>query len=275
MSNLSRALQKLYTREGNKVVFCNGQSLNQLALAMWEKLGFQQVDASVLSRVIKGERLLTPGQLRALCELLALPSADVEPLLVCLQRDYNAKNNLDFDATYISPSLARDIIQELTKGAFEMFYHGNHSALEKRFALVRQLANMYLSDTERNLAIGESVGFNLYLKGRALTEDAVTAVENALPIYAELLSMGKTYGSTMLQGYAWVLMSAAHYAAGAGMDEAAKRRHYSASIDFAQKAIAILPEHDHERHFALRSMTASAYYLNDVEAIRFVFGKTR
>lgn len=270
MSNLSLALQKFYSRKGNKIVFRNDQSLNQLALAMWEKLGFQQVDASVLSRVISGERLLTPAQLRALCELLQLSEREVERLLVCLQRDYNAKNHLDFDATYITPSFAKDIIEELTQSAFDMFHQGNYDSLEKRFALVRQLANMYLSDVDRNVAIGESVGLHVYLRGRALAQNSSRAVTETEPMYTELLTMSETYSSTKLRGYAAVLMSAAHCAAGDRAAEDAKRSHYQTSIQFAKEAVDVLPAGDHERTFALRSMTASAYYLEDSEIIQYV-----
>jgi hypothetical protein len=237
---------------------------------MWENLGFQQVDASVLSRVISGERLLTPAQLRAMGELLRLSDREIEHLLVCLQRDYNAKNHLDFDATYITPSFAKDIIQELTQSAFDMFYQGNYDSLEKRFALVRQLANMYLSDVDRNLAIGESIGLHLYLRGRSLVYSSHQVMVETEPIYTELLTMSETYDSLKLRGYAAVLMSAAHCAVGDRVDENSKRRYYQASIRFAKEAMDILPEGDHERTFALRSMTASAYYLEDAKTIQHI-----
>ncbi|MGI0134876.1 MAG: hypothetical protein ACREBW_07970 [Candidatus Micrarchaeaceae archaeon] len=274
MSNLSQALQKFYSRKGNRIVFRNDQSLNQLALAMWEKLDFQQVDASVLSRVISGERLLTPAQLRAMCELLQLPDSDVENLLVCLQRDYNAKNHLDFDVTYITPSLAKDVIEELTQSAFDMFHQGNYELLEKRFALVRQLANMYLSDTDRSLVIGESVGLHLYLRGRSLVQTSRRVLAEVEPVYAQLLAMGETYGSAKLRGYAAVLMSAAHCAVGDRAAEDAKRRHYQAFIRFAKKAMDMLPNGDHERIFAFRSLTASAYYLGDTKVIQDVSARS-
>lgn len=71
-SHLSKELQKYYTRVGNRIIFSNGMTLNQLALEMWEKLGYKGVDASVLSRVLKGERLFTKEELKIFSAVLKL-----------------------------------------------------------------------------------------------------------------------------------------------------------------------------------------------------------
>ena len=47
-------------------------TLNQLALEMWEKLGCEGIDPSVISRVIKGERTFTFKQLEIFCQVLRL-----------------------------------------------------------------------------------------------------------------------------------------------------------------------------------------------------------
>lgn len=88
MSDLSEALQKYYSREGKRVLFRNNCSLNQLAMAMWEQLGFHQIDSSVLSRVLKGERLFTTPQLKVFCKLLTLSRKEEEYLFACLQQDF-------------------------------------------------------------------------------------------------------------------------------------------------------------------------------------------
>jgi|SRR3989344_9185912 len=78
--------EEYYTRKGNRTVFSNGMTLNQLALAMWERLGFREIDASVLSRFLKGERLLNLRQLGVLCNLLKIRGKQVrklEELLNC------------------------------------------------------------------------------------------------------------------------------------------------------------------------------------------------
>lgn len=56
MSNLAKKLQQYYTKKGNRIIFSNGLTLNQLALEMWERLDYQGIDVSVLSRVIGGRR---------------------------------------------------------------------------------------------------------------------------------------------------------------------------------------------------------------------------
>jgi len=80
----SLELQKFYTRKANRIVFSNGMSLNQLALEMWERLGFHDIDPSVLSRVLKGERRFTPQQLETLAQVLNLSSSEY----INLQLDY-------------------------------------------------------------------------------------------------------------------------------------------------------------------------------------------
>lgn len=84
MTSFSEELQKYYTRKGNKVVFSNGMTLNKLALEMWERLRYKEVDPSVLSRVLRGVRLFSPKQTKIFCEILQLSESerqDVENLL--------------------------------------------------------------------------------------------------------------------------------------------------------------------------------------------------
>lgn len=76
----SKSLQKFYTRKGNRLIFTNGMTLNQLALAMWERLGFREIDASVVSRVLKGERLFTKSQLCHFAQILNLSPLEFEHL---------------------------------------------------------------------------------------------------------------------------------------------------------------------------------------------------
>ena len=71
-SHLSKALQKYYLQKGNRIIFQNKMTLNQLAITMWERLGFKEIDASVLSRVINGERLFTIKQLEVFCEIVKI-----------------------------------------------------------------------------------------------------------------------------------------------------------------------------------------------------------
>ena len=121
MGNLLTAeLQKYYTRKGNRLLFSNGMTLNQLALEMWERLGCREIDASVVSRVIKGDRLITRNQLDVLAEILKLSSTETLRLREALIKDYSARigfdenliadeNNADFDDIYETFSRLREI----------------------------------------------------------------------------------------------------------------------------------------------------------------------
>jgi len=272
MPNLSKALQRYYSRDKKRVLFRNGQSLNQLALSMWERLGFKQIDASVLSRVLKGERLLTAPQLKVFCRLLGLSKNEEDYLFACLQQDYDARLDLYAGTTHISSSLAEDLIKELTKNAFETFYQGDYDALDKKYELIQQLAGFYLLSNQDEKMIGEALGLNLYLKGRTIANGELPSrvVDKVYPIFNQLIKMSQTSHSKLLYGYAHVLLCTAYYLAGGYSNSSAKHRFYSISIKLAKKAVDSLPEDDHESFFALRSMVASACYIHDQATILYV-----
>jgi len=73
-------------------------TLNQLAWEMWERLGYKEIDPSVISRVLRGERLFTYKQLNSFCEILKLRSQESISLKTYLFWDLNQKfgNNIDF-----------------------------------------------------------------------------------------------------------------------------------------------------------------------------------
>lgn len=265
MSNLSKALQKYYSREGKTVVFRNKQSLNQLALAMWKKLGFQQIDASVLSRVLKGERLFTAGQLTTFCQLLNLPNREQDYLFACLQQDYNSKLDLPLEVAHISAGLSQEIISELTANAFHMFYQGSYSALDKKSELVQHLSSMLALSHTTTPVIYESVGLNLYLKGRSLANGALPSqvIGSIYPLYSQLIKLSRQINSQRLYGYAHILLCNGYYLAGGYSNAAAKHKSYSHSIRHGKIALTYLAEDDHESLFALRCMASSASYIND------------
>lgn len=69
-------------------------TLNQLALEMWERLGYREIDASVISRVLKAERLFTSKQLKIFCSILKLDSK-LENLQEFLMIDAVSRFGLD------------------------------------------------------------------------------------------------------------------------------------------------------------------------------------
>ena len=81
---LSKDLEKYYERRGNRIVFANGMSLNKLAWEMWERLGHKEIDPSVISRVLKGERLFKVGPLKVLGKILKVPKQQEDQLFETL-----------------------------------------------------------------------------------------------------------------------------------------------------------------------------------------------
>lgn len=69
---LAKELEKYYNRVGNKIVFTRALTLNRLSFEMWEQLDYKNIDPSVLSRVLSGERLFTKRQLNAFCRVLKM-----------------------------------------------------------------------------------------------------------------------------------------------------------------------------------------------------------
>ena len=66
-------------------------TLNQLAWEMWERLGYREIDPSVLSRVLNGERLFTLKQLGVFCGALSLKEKDRDELQNCLATDLSRR----------------------------------------------------------------------------------------------------------------------------------------------------------------------------------------
>jgi hypothetical protein len=72
-------------------------TLNQLALAMWEKLNFQGMDASALSRIINGERLFTLKQLTTFGQILRLRKIEQERLKLILLQELKIRFGFEED----------------------------------------------------------------------------------------------------------------------------------------------------------------------------------
>jgi len=96
-TNLARVLQKYYLRQGKKIIFSNKMTLNQLALEMWEKLGYREIDASVISRVLKGERIFTLKQLQVLSNILSLNKQQRLELKKTIINDILQHKDIEFE----------------------------------------------------------------------------------------------------------------------------------------------------------------------------------
>lgn len=92
MKYLKEELRKYYQRSNNKIVFINGQTMYELSLSIWERLGFHNFDVSQFSRIINGKALFTTKQLSAFCEVLNLGAYKRYILFDCLNKDTLIKN---------------------------------------------------------------------------------------------------------------------------------------------------------------------------------------
>lgn len=97
MGRLAAILQNYYKTKGNKIVFKNGLTLNGLSVVMWEVLKYKEVDSSVLSRVIHGQRLFTYRQLEVFCEALSLQEKEKIELKYALSQDVLLRSNINAD----------------------------------------------------------------------------------------------------------------------------------------------------------------------------------
>lgn len=91
MSSLAKRLEQYYRRNKSKIIFSNGMNLSDLAISMWEQLGYREIDASVISRVLRGERLLSFKQLKIFCEILKIPQSEINSLVDSLYSELSFK----------------------------------------------------------------------------------------------------------------------------------------------------------------------------------------
>jgi len=94
---LSNELQKYYTRMGRRIVFLNGMTLNKLAWEMWEKLGYREIDPSVISRVLKGERIFDFKQLSVFANLIKIKGQEKKKLERALYEEMSSRYGLGED----------------------------------------------------------------------------------------------------------------------------------------------------------------------------------
>ncbi len=117
MTHLARALQKYYIKQKRTILFLGNISLQNLAIAMWEELGQRQIDPSVISRVLQGNRLFTPQQVRAFCTILHLSSEDQAYLLHCIAQDHCLRDGVTYPAFYASSQEIATLLNGLMKNA--------------------------------------------------------------------------------------------------------------------------------------------------------------
>jgi hypothetical protein len=98
---LAKELEQYYLRRGNRIVFRNGMTLNQLAWDMWEVMNYQAVEPGMLSRVISGKRNFSYQQLETFRGILKLTDNETLRLKEAYKRDLLSRYHIDVEESPI------------------------------------------------------------------------------------------------------------------------------------------------------------------------------
>lgn len=113
---LAGKIKRYYFKKGNRLIFTNGMTLNKLAIEMWENLNESGIDSSVISRVIKGDRLFSFRQLGVFCTLLKIRQRERNALFECLNRDILINKGVYVDKHFfnrLTKSIHKESFSEL------------------------------------------------------------------------------------------------------------------------------------------------------------------
>ncbi|MBI4129972.1 hypothetical protein HY468_01505 [Candidatus Roizmanbacteria bacterium] len=267
-THLPQTLRKFYSREGNKIIFRNKMSLNKLALVMWERLGFVEIDASVLSRVLRGERLFTPRQLQTFCDLLTISQSDREYLFYCLHLDQCSLFGVKLEETFFSHDDVYDFLQKVVVDTSQLVFKGKVQDTIRISNLIIDHIRMLLVHAHSEAArrkLLELLGTSLYFKGRAIGGLILPleALPTLLSFYEELSAIAHETGSRQMQAYAATTYSSAYCISGADSFANKFRSYYQASIRTGKQAITYFSDFDQDKYFALWTIFSAFLYLQD------------
>jgi len=192
MNLFSQQLKNYYHRDGNKIIFCNLMTLSELALAMWEKLGNQEIDGSVLSRVLHGKRLFSRKQLVIFCKILALSELDSQLLKQLLTQEILTRYDMGFSLIRTTECKTNGLIEQLPtniyftaaisrKAEFGKYYQQIIEALksENHQVVHEHISNKNLSDIQKQ-SKQEKTGY--YQKFLSMMDEAdIVVAEVSFP----------------------------------------------------------------------------------------------
>lgn len=266
MNYLANTLKKYYFKQKGKILFQNKKTLNQLALQMWEESDFSSIDASVLSKVISGERIFTPKQLTTFCKIMNISGADKEYLFYCLEKDYNLKKETDFNRLFIPSDALLETVRNLEKEANNLFFTGKCIELERvtciaqsliEEILIRSFNSIYiepLSQIYRNLMYLQAQAIGSTRTPKNIFQDTFSSINKAKNVLLKLNKYKDTYDN--------VTLANAYYVHGK-YQKINSNRSLREAISLAEKAMKTLPENDSEYLFALRTQIASSIVIKD------------
>lgn len=268
MTFLSKQLKKYFVRKGNRIVFKDNLSLNQLAILMWEELNYQGIDASVLSRVIKGERIFTTAQLEVFSNLLGLNIKERENLEYSMFFDNISRYRIhlpfslqvSYDILDLFDSLLSRVIDYRLQGKNED--QGNVAEIIQVY--IEKLLPIVKSDVLRKKMLDQLVTA-LYLKGHALNGVGLPKmiVNESINNVNRLFEIARETKNERYGAYGNILLAGAYYVAGNYSYSPRAKSMYLHSIIHAKQAYQALPDKDHEKLFALRNLVACSIYLRD------------
>lgn len=271
MTHLSKALKKYYSKEGNKLVFRNNLSLNQLALEMWERLGYQGIDASVLSRVINGERLFTLDQLNIFCDVLRLNNLRESELMAALEVDYINRFGLkNFRVKQSNPDLIDVLSKQLKrlkytreKGhfTFAMDWSADMESLLSK--LIRKESKRIYRERLLDL-LGETLYEKGYISGS--TYNPKLNLDIILPLANKMFRIARIINSSTIAIKSHTLLGFAYYSLGKYSYRSFFKDFYKKNMNEAIKALKIISDPSGMEKLTLicwRHIAISSIYLKD------------
>lgn len=185
-------------------------SLNHLAWEMSEKLGFVGVDPSVLSRVLKGQRMFSQTQLETFCKILDVLPEDKENLFKFLHESMYSKFKgryfLDFEETRLIELAENNlvIVNDANEKGFNSFAQDWSKTMIQR---IKEHIHTHRSMTLKNKMIA--------LLFEYLNNLTISVLRNEMPKEAmksiwksleEMLVIGKRLGDSRKVGLVYTKM---------------------------------------------------------------------
>ncbi|HEX9990509.1 MAG TPA: hypothetical protein VGE45_18785 [Chloroflexia bacterium] len=204
-TKLAQALKAFYFKKGRKFVFRTGQNLSELALDMWEELGFKSFDQGTLSKVLNGKRLFTWSQFNAFCNQMGASGTERQQLRNVMAYDLYLLEGLDFDpAADVSLNLFEQDLTEVrkqrTRGSIPFANYHAAIALQR----MEEIASSVVSDTLRASIrrIHALIGFESEIINRVRLQPGAELMHRGIELFDELMYLADTGVDSKLAGLA-------------------------------------------------------------------------
>ncbi|PWU24139.1 hypothetical protein C5B42_00560 [Candidatus Cerribacteria bacterium 'Amazon FNV 2010 28 9'] len=270
--HLAKALRSYYVVVGNRFVFLNGMSLNQLAIEMNDRLD-GEIDASIFSKVLNADRLFSPHQIEAFSDILKLNTYHRKWLHFCLYRDQCIENGTEITFDFLHPTDTYYYCKAILKEIHDSMYSGEaQSSLALTEYCIELLEPHIIPESSRKfnkliLLYCKAVYFHArIISSSALPNEVFTRINLDLH---RLLRIERQ--SFFARAYRLTLITNAQYIA-------TNYGKYLTSIlghnvsQLAWEAYTLFPHINSEAIFALRNfLVISEYAHKDQEAFEHVY----